>query len=223
MRGRTGDGIDMQTLKILFAVMILNGCLIAQEVHKIPFASSNNAIELAIVNASEQVVSGIKVKADFFPSWILIGEKKKTISFLKPNLEQKAIFTFAVEKSAPVGKEQTLTFTVSAPNGESWTKQIKIIIAPPLNFKLYQNYPNPFNPSTVIGYQLPKDAHINLKIYNLLGQEVITLIDEDVQAGYHETNWDASNAASGVYFMQLFQRDASGNYSSERKQMMVLK
>jgi predicted GH43/DUF377 family glycosyl hydrolase len=74
----------------------------------------------------------------------------------------------------------------------------------PTKFELKQNYPNPFNPITMINYQLPITNHIQLSIYNLLGQKVVTLVSEKQKAGYHQVEWDASGFASGVYYYQLW-------------------
>jgi hypothetical protein len=82
-------------------------------------------------------------------------------------------------------------------------------IALPQSFALYQNYPNPFNPSTTIEFALPKSAFITLKVYNLLGEEVATLVAEKRVAGIHKINWDASGLASGVYLYRLEAGDPS--------------
>jgi hypothetical protein len=73
----------------------------------------------------------------------------------------------------------------------------------PHTYTLYQNYPNPFNPKTVIRYALPVTSHIDLSIYNLLGQKVVTLVDKEQAAGSYQVSWDATGFTSGVYFYQL--------------------
>jgi len=88
----------------------------------------------------------------------------------------------------------------------------------PVNYSLEQNYPNPFNPTTTIQYQIPRDEPVTLKVYNLLGQKVKTLVDEKQQAGSHEVVFKADNLASGVYFYRLI----AGNYT-EIKRMILLR
>jgi hypothetical protein len=73
----------------------------------------------------------------------------------------------------------------------------------PQDFSIFQNYPNPFNPSTNIEFALPKSAFVTLKVYNLLGEEVATLVAEQREAGIHRFNWDARGLASGVYLYRL--------------------
>ena len=85
-------------------------------------------------------------------------------------------------------------------------------------FSLSQNYPNPFNPATKISWQSPVGSHQILKIYDITGKEILTLVDEYKSAGKHEINFDASLLSSGVYLYKL----VAGNYS-ETKKMVVLK
>lgn len=75
--------------------------------------------------------------------------------------------------------------------------------AQPNTFVLFQNYPNPFNPTTTIEFNLPNSAFVTLKVYNLLGEQVATLVAEQREAGVHKLNWDASGLASGVYLYRL--------------------
>ena len=74
----------------------------------------------------------------------------------------------------------------------------------PTYFSLSQNYPNPFNPSTIIQFTVPSNGHAVLKVFNVLGQEVVTLFEGEAAAGInHQVEFDASNLASGIYFSRL--------------------
>lgn len=88
----------------------------------------------------------------------------------------------------------------------------------PSTFKLEQNFPNPFNPTTTISYQLPAVSHVTLKIYDVLGSEVETLVDSKQNAGYYNVTFNGNRFASGLYFYQL--RTES---SSSIKKMLFLK
>lgn len=73
----------------------------------------------------------------------------------------------------------------------------------PDNFRLFQNYPNPFNSSTTIRFSLPKAVHVKVEVFNVLGERVITLLDEPKLAGSHSIGFDAKNLASGVYVLRI--------------------
>jgi hypothetical protein len=70
-------------------------------------------------------------------------------------------------------------------------------------YALYQNYPNPFNPATVISYQVPKSSPVALIVFDILGREVRTLVNQEQPAGRYTITFDASNLASGVYFYRM--------------------
>ncbi len=88
----------------------------------------------------------------------------------------------------------------------------------PAQFQLYQNYPNPFNPSTIINYHLAVDNNVTLKVYDLLGRETETLVNEYQTVGEHQVNFDAAKLSSGVYIYKL----SAGNFFDQKK-MIVLK
>ncbi len=93
------------------------------------------------------------------------------------------------------------------------------------SFELLQNYPNPFNPSTTITYQLPWDGNIQLRIYNLLGEEITTLVNTNQQSGNHEVFWNASNISSGFYLYRLTAQSTllSHQQVSTVRRMLLLK
>lgn len=86
-----------------------------------------------------------------------------------------------------------------------------------LMLALHQNFPNPFNPSTVISYHLPAVSHVTLKVYDILGREIATLVDVVEDAGLKSVKFDASNLASGVYFYRL----NAGTFTSLKKMLVV--
>lgn len=96
-------------------------------------------------------------------------------------------------------------------------KQPRVPEAGPKGVELAQNYPNPFNASTMIRFALPRRSHIRLAVTNLLGQLLDTLVDGEIEAGYHEVKFDASRLASGVYFYRL----QSGNFTETRTLCLV--
>ena len=87
----------------------------------------------------------------------------------------------------------------------------------PYEFALFNNYPNPFNPITTIKFSIPETQQVTLKIYNLMGREVVTLIDQELHPGYHTTKWNAGSMASGVYFYRLI----SGKESLKQKMILL--
>ncbi|MFC1564961.1 T9SS type A sorting domain-containing protein [candidate division KSB1 bacterium] len=87
----------------------------------------------------------------------------------------------------------------------------------PEKFQLGQNYPNPFNSGTQINYHLPEAVHVTLTVYNVLGQEVIRLVDTDMPAGFHTVKWDASNVSSGTYIYRI----AAGGFTFAKKMMVI--
>jgi hypothetical protein len=90
-------------------------------------------------------------------------------------------------------------------------------ISAPLEFTLVQNYPNPFNPSTSIKYSLAAQSLVSLKVYDILGSEVATLVNTVQGTGAYEVNFSASNLASGLYFYTL----KAGNFTSTKKMMLL--
>jgi hypothetical protein len=87
----------------------------------------------------------------------------------------------------------------------------------PTGFALEQNYPNPFNPSTTIVFHLRERSFVSLKVYDVLGREIATLVSEELYAGDYSVTWEAASFPSGVYFYQL----RAGPYVGTKKLMLV--
>jgi hypothetical protein len=87
----------------------------------------------------------------------------------------------------------------------------------PDRFAMEQNYPNPFNPSTTISYQLPQSSFVTLKIYDILGKEVTTLVNENQAAGKYNVNFNANSLTSGIYIYKI----SAGSFSVSKKMMLM--
>jgi len=108
--------------------------------------------------------------------------------------------------------ENSLTITNSGINNIKFSKSEGV-----LNFFLSQNYPNPFNPVTTIKYQIPKNSHVTLKIFDVLGREVKTIVSEQKSIGRYEVEFDASSISSGLYFYRI----KAGDFSDTKKMIVI--
>ena len=165
--------------------------------------------------------------------FVAVANPSKSMSHCIPVIFSSAAYPVKVEWSITEGNNKNYSLTLA--NGEtvSMNKSTNIIIANnatntfnlnistddilPKEYSLYQNYPNPFNPSTMIKYSLPSVSHVQLKIFNMLGQEIAQLIDQDQEAGYHELTWQP-NVASGIYFYSFNAADLT-NHNRSFKQL----
>jgi Secretion system C-terminal sorting domain len=218
----------MKYITILLLCMNLGLAQEKQQMYEIPFpegtgASQGNTIELTVANTSSITAEAIKVEATSIPVGLQFKEKTVTLTAIKSKEEQAALFTFSVEKIAKVNKEDTLRFTITDKTGQRWTKEITIKILPPAAYELFQNYPNPFNPTTVISYQLSAISNVSMKIYDILGREIITLVNERQDAGYYQKAFDAHRFASGMYIYRLLATDDQNNHRTFQKKMLMIK
>ncbi len=114
-----------------------------------------------------------------------------------------------------VGNDATILKTTET---GTITSEKQYLIAKPTNFRLYQNYPNPFNPTTIIEYDLPVQSKVLIRIFNILGQEVATLVDEFQKPGKYKQHFNGKNLSSGVYFYRL---EVGNNYVSTKKFILM--
>ncbi len=126
-------------------------------------------------------------------------------------LTQTGICYYVCVPHAAMGMKGTITVN-------SATDVKSISETTPNNFILMQNYPNPFNPSTIISYSVPKSSLVTIKVYDALGREVETLVNEQKSPGNYKINFNMGNLTSGVYFYQMKSR-----YFTAVKKMLLLK
>ena len=169
--------------------------LAAQTVHTVPFGSSKNAIDLFVKNTDQ---SATIVEVTESPNWLQFSQKKIV-------LDEASIahFTFSVDKSAVVNQTQKVVLGITNAEGKRWTKEISIQVAAPTTFEVFQNYPNPFNPATSIHFQIPQAGKVVLKVFDILGKEIATLKNQEMEAGGHVAEWNAQSVSSGMYFYRL--------------------
>jgi len=133
-------------------------------------------------------------------------------AYVDTTVEQGSLYTYRIK--AYKGSAESLYSNDASINVTGVEDEAKI----PKAYSISQNYPNPFNPATKIKFALPKSGFTNIVIYDLLGRETRTLINQEVEAGYHELLFDASNLSGGVYFYKI----ESGEFQQTKK-MIVLK
>jgi len=173
-----------------------------------------------------QIFTGKLIPHPSFDAAGISGPAPLTVSFTNRSWEvaRSYAWDFGDGSSATIANpshtyvspgEYTVTLTVSGPEASARERKFHLVRASgttsaprppapePLRFVLDQNYPNPFNPSTVIGYSIPSDARVRLRIIDVLGRTVATLVDAPQRAGSHTVRWDAGGASSGVYFCAL--------------------
>ena len=161
----------------------------------------NRIVEVAVEGRAKEVI--IRISSAEYPldiSWKSQDEASLLIG--------KDATTLRGEGSVQIkDEESSIKLRLSTAQGEELPKQ----------FALNQNYPNPFNPRTVIRYQLPVNSYVLLQVYDLLGQVVMTLVNELQDAGYKSVEWDASGSPSGVYFYRL----NAGTFNDVKKTTVV--
>jgi len=161
---------------------------------------------------------------DSMPDW---EKAAKLTGIPKPAAPGQEQLYEAIEFIYPASTKMTFQMTVFDNNGNESVPRSNTVVSDlwkdsgnavaeeqklPETFDLAQNYPNPFNPTTAISYQLPKASFVNLTIYSATGQQIRTLVNGTISAGYHHINWDAMDdaghkVASGIYFYRIDAED----------------
>lgn len=138
-----------------------------------------------------------------------------TVDYNFVSIEGARVSLYASDSNPPVSGVINI-------DGYSWNTAIGSAVEQidnlPEDYSLSQNYPNPFNPSTAINFSIPEASYVSLKIFNSLGEEIETLVSEELSAGSYKYDWNATNLPSGIYFYKL----QTGIFV-ETKKMILLK
>ena len=169
----------------------------------------------------------IELSLNYGIDWITIAESTPSDGNYEwvvqaPDTSQECIIRISYEDDGSIFDVSDATFFIGNPTS---VKDYASNILPD-KYDLHQNYPNPFNPSTKISYQLPEVSNVTLKVFDVLGNEITTLVNEEKSVGAYELTWNASDLPSGVYFYQLQAVDpstSSGQVFVETKKMMLMK
>lgn len=204
--------------KIILLLLSIASLTFSQTIYEVQPGTKGNEIKLTVANVSEtNPATNVNIVLTRKSSALSFNKETETIELIEAKAEAEALFTFDINRNATVNKKDTIDFIITDANGLMMSKSFIFSYTGPKEFKLEQNFPNPFNPTTKIQYQLPQDARVTLKVYDILGSEVVTLVNEEQEAGYKEVQFNGSNIASGMYVYRL----QAGDYISTKKMMLL--
>jgi hypothetical protein len=126
-------------------------------------------------------------------------------------------------KNVQTGKYAYRLKQVDRDGGFKYSQEVEAVIAPPSVFALSQNYPNPFNPTSTVNFSLARKSAVSIKIYDITGREVQTVMQGEREAGYYTASIDGRMMASGVYLYRMIAASEGGSVYTETKRLMLLK
>lgn len=170
--------------------------LVPVELTSFTAKQTGTTINLNWTTATETNNTGFEIQRRINDAdWVAIGFKAGKIT-----TAEETNYAFADDVSGLGNANVSYRLKQIDLNGTfAYSDEVEVDLTP-MEFVLEQNYPNPFNPSTMITFQLPSESFVNLKVYNSLGQEVSTLINEVQTAGFHQVEFDAKDLSSGIYY-----------------------
>jgi len=207
--GPAGDNSDYIGID---AIELDGDGLLPVELSSFVSTISNNNVTLNWSTASETNNSGFDIERNSNGQWSKIGNVtgngttpiSNNYSFTDRNLTS-GIYNYRLKQIDFNG------------NFEYFNLNSEVNIGVPAKFELSQNYPNPFNPSTQINYNLPVDGKVSLRLFDMSGKEISTIVNEVKTAGYYSVSFNAGNLPSGVYFYSIEAND----FSAVKKMMLV--
>jgi len=174
-------------------------------------------VELSWITATETNNQGFEVQRS-------AGGEFETIAFVEGHGTTTEVQAYSyTDKSVNVGSYSYRLKQVDFSGTFEYSNIVEVDVPAPAVFALDQNYPNPFNPSTKIAFKLAVDSKVSLKVFDVLGQEVVTLVNTNLAAGGHNINFDASSLNSGVYLYRIEATGIDGTNFMNVKKMILTK
>jgi hypothetical protein len=175
-------------------------------------SSSNGNVELNWTTATELNNSGFEIQRS------VDGYNFSKIGFVTGygTTTDPKTYSF-MDYSSTTGKQYYRLRQIDFNGSFNYSGTIEIDVSAPIEFELQQNYPNPFNPSTAISYSIPQNSFVTLKVYDVLGNEVATLVNQTQSAGKYDVRFDASNLSNGVYLYSI----KTDNFTSTKKMILM--
>jgi hypothetical protein len=139
------------------------------------------------------------------------------ISFISGHGNSNSPNKYSFNDNKPLnGKSQYRLKQIDKDGDFKYSKTVEVVSVI-LKYDLAQNYPNPYNPTTLITYSIPTSSNVILKVYNVLGKLITTLVNENQGAGIYKVNFDAGSLSNGVYFYKI----QAGNYTAVKKMLLL--
>jgi subtilisin family serine protease len=191
--------------------------MIPVELESFTAAANENSVTLNWSTATETNNSGFSVerKTPLDERWIEVGfvpgfgttTEKKSYTFTDINLSMGS-YSYRLKQ---IDFDGTIEYS----------NEVLAEVGAPTNFALIQNYPNPFNPSTTIEFSIPEMSSVSVEVYNVIGEQVASLVNQTLDAGYHRINFNAGNLPSGTYVYQLKANGQNGTFVDTKKMILM--
>ncbi|MDO8548852.1 MAG: T9SS type A sorting domain-containing protein [Ignavibacteria bacterium] len=184
--------------------------------------AEKNSVTLKWTTATETNNQGFEIERQVGSKQYTVGNQWETVGFIegKGNTTERHSYIFG-ENDLGIGKYSYRLKQMDYDGSYEYSDEVEVDIAAPEEYTLKQNYPNPFNPMTTIEYSLPENTEVRIDIYNSLGELVMTLINNTMDAGYQKINFDASSLPSGTYIYQIKAKGQTKTFVDSKKMLLV--
>ncbi len=193
----------------------LNRAVLPVELTSFTALSNGNNVQLNWSTATEENNKGFEIERN---QKLKSKKEWEKIGFVEGNGTTTEKHSYSFSDDAVQNREYHYRLKqIDFDGSYKYSKIVNVDVNQPIEYSLSQNYPNPFNPTTNIKYSISSNQFVTLKVYDVLGNEVKTLVSENKEAGNYTVKFDASNLASGIYFYRL----KAGNFSSVKKLILL--